>query len=379
MAEHLLLTFPETRATEPVIYRIVTDFDVVPNIRRAAIENHLGWMVIELDGDPDRHPQGQGVPDRAGHRGRARRGRHRRGLTGDPRPAHAARRDRCRPHRHGDRGHDRHARTAAGQAAARPVLPRPGGRARHRGLQLPAGRRRGHEHRRRLSHGLMAQRLRRLRHAARLRLVAVHPMAPRHRDGAGRRPVGGRNRRARQPPPGAQGAIGATGRCRAAGLRRHRARVHHVRRLLRAGVVAGLPGPDPGQPVQRRLLDPRDLPHRAAAAPHPAGHGRCGHVRRERQGRVQPRTARDRLQVRRCADRLRRPRGLQDRRQGDRLPRGYGDHLHGQVRPARRQLLPYPPVPARRRRGAGPGRRGRPGRAFRGGQVVHRRADRPHA
>lgn len=53
MAEHLLLTFPETRATEPVIYRIVTDFDVIPNIRRAAIENHLGWMVVELDGDPE--------------------------------------------------------------------------------------------------------------------------------------------------------------------------------------------------------------------------------------------------------------------------------------------------------------------------------------
>ncbi|MEZ5159219.1 MAG: NIL domain-containing protein [Candidatus Nanopelagicales bacterium] len=53
MAEHLLLTFPETRATEPVIYRIVTDYDVVPNIRRAAIENHLGWMVVELDGAPD--------------------------------------------------------------------------------------------------------------------------------------------------------------------------------------------------------------------------------------------------------------------------------------------------------------------------------------
>ncbi len=52
MAEHLLLTFPETRATQPVIYRIVKDFDVIPNIRRAAIENHLGWMVVELDGDP---------------------------------------------------------------------------------------------------------------------------------------------------------------------------------------------------------------------------------------------------------------------------------------------------------------------------------------
>jgi ABC-type methionine transport system ATPase subunit len=53
MAEHLLLTFPETRATEPVIYRIVKDFDVVPNIRRAAIETHRGWMVVELDGDHD--------------------------------------------------------------------------------------------------------------------------------------------------------------------------------------------------------------------------------------------------------------------------------------------------------------------------------------
>ena len=67
MAEHLLLTFPETRATEPVIYRIVTDFDVIPNIRRAKIENHLGWMVIELDGEPDdirkakKYLQGQGI------------------------------------------------------------------------------------------------------------------------------------------------------------------------------------------------------------------------------------------------------------------------------------------------------------------------------
>lgn len=54
MAEHLRLTFPEERVTEPVIYRLVKDFDVVPNIRRASIENHFGWMVIELDGEPDR-------------------------------------------------------------------------------------------------------------------------------------------------------------------------------------------------------------------------------------------------------------------------------------------------------------------------------------
>ena len=42
------------RVTQPVIYHLVKDFDVVPNIRRAAIENHFGWMVIELDGAPDR-------------------------------------------------------------------------------------------------------------------------------------------------------------------------------------------------------------------------------------------------------------------------------------------------------------------------------------
>ena len=39
--------------TDPVIYRLVKDFDVVPNIRRAAIENHFGWLVIELGGNPD--------------------------------------------------------------------------------------------------------------------------------------------------------------------------------------------------------------------------------------------------------------------------------------------------------------------------------------
>ncbi len=54
MSEHLRLTFPEERVTQPVIYHLVKDFDVVPNIRRAAIENHFGWLVLELEGDPER-------------------------------------------------------------------------------------------------------------------------------------------------------------------------------------------------------------------------------------------------------------------------------------------------------------------------------------
>ena len=52
MAEHLRLTFPETQVTEPIVYHMATDYNVVPNIRRAAIENHFGWMVIQLEGEP---------------------------------------------------------------------------------------------------------------------------------------------------------------------------------------------------------------------------------------------------------------------------------------------------------------------------------------
>ena len=52
---------------------------------------------------------------------------------------------------------------------------------------------------------------------------------------------------------------------------------------------------------------------------------------------------------RRC-DR-RRPRDLQERRQGDRRPGGHVDHLHGQVQRARGQLVPHPLLAGRRARG----------------------------
>jgi ABC-type methionine transport system ATPase subunit len=50
--QHVRLTFPPGPATEPVIYEIVTRFGVVPNIRRAAIHDHSGWMVCDLGGEP---------------------------------------------------------------------------------------------------------------------------------------------------------------------------------------------------------------------------------------------------------------------------------------------------------------------------------------
>ena len=156
-----------------------------------------------------------------------------------------------------------------------------------------------------------------------------------------RRPVAPRD-----PAPPARPGRGA----RLGGPRRHRAGVHRVRHDLRAGARRRLPQPDAGQPVQRRLLDPRHQPCRAAAAQHPQPHVRRRAGRRGRQGRVQLRAARDRLPLRRRDDHRRQPRGLQDRRQGDRGPAGQVDHLHGEVQRARGQLLPHPPV------AAGPGR-----------------------
>ncbi|HUP86466.1 MAG TPA: NIL domain-containing protein [Acidimicrobiales bacterium] len=47
------LTFPEHLIKQPVIARLVQDFDVMPNIRQAKIEEHVGWVVCELTGETD--------------------------------------------------------------------------------------------------------------------------------------------------------------------------------------------------------------------------------------------------------------------------------------------------------------------------------------
>jgi hypothetical protein len=36
----------------PVLARLVRDFDVTPDIRRADISESVGWIVCEIDGDP---------------------------------------------------------------------------------------------------------------------------------------------------------------------------------------------------------------------------------------------------------------------------------------------------------------------------------------
>ena len=47
------MTFPEHLIKQPVIARLVREFDVMPNIRQAKIEESVGWVVCELGGDHD--------------------------------------------------------------------------------------------------------------------------------------------------------------------------------------------------------------------------------------------------------------------------------------------------------------------------------------
>ena len=236
-----------------------------------------------------------------------------------------------------------------GKRCARPVLPRRGARARHRGLQLPARRRRRHEHRRRLRDVVLGARLRRLRDAPRTstrcgwcrgtpapRWCSCDVAVARRRPGAGLA--------AADPAPPARPA----GRAR-------------PRRATSApswsSSSSTTPTSRPGTSGYRDLTPANQYnvdysmlgtgADRAAAARHPQRDGRRRPVRRVRQGRVQPRPARDRVPVRRGAGHLRQPRDLQDRRQGDRRPARQEPHVHGEVRRARGQLLPHPPELAR--------------------------------
>lgn len=48
------LTFPEDLVRQPVIARLALDHDVEPNIRRADVSEHEGWIICEVVGEPAR-------------------------------------------------------------------------------------------------------------------------------------------------------------------------------------------------------------------------------------------------------------------------------------------------------------------------------------
>ena len=46
-------TFSPELIKEPLIYQLGTEFEVVTNIRMAAVDAKVGWVVLELEGEPD--------------------------------------------------------------------------------------------------------------------------------------------------------------------------------------------------------------------------------------------------------------------------------------------------------------------------------------
>ena len=55
------LHFPLERIAEPVVTRLVTEYDLAPNLLRADVDARSGgWMVVELTGPPERVQAGIG-------------------------------------------------------------------------------------------------------------------------------------------------------------------------------------------------------------------------------------------------------------------------------------------------------------------------------
>ena len=50
--QRVKFTFPRDLVTQPIIYQLARQFEVVTNIRRADVRENMGWVVLELEG-PD--------------------------------------------------------------------------------------------------------------------------------------------------------------------------------------------------------------------------------------------------------------------------------------------------------------------------------------
>ena len=49
--QRVRFTFLDRMIKEPVIYQLGRDFEVVTNIRRADIQEGIGWVMLELEGE----------------------------------------------------------------------------------------------------------------------------------------------------------------------------------------------------------------------------------------------------------------------------------------------------------------------------------------
>ncbi|MEW5767424.1 MAG: NIL domain-containing protein [bacterium] len=62
----LSLRFPKKLVAKPIIYQLGHDFKVVTNIRRANIDEEIGWMILELEGEMEEIEQAMDDLDKQG-------------------------------------------------------------------------------------------------------------------------------------------------------------------------------------------------------------------------------------------------------------------------------------------------------------------------
>jgi L-aspartate semialdehyde sulfurtransferase ferredoxin len=54
----VMLKYPEHLIQEPVLFKMVRQFDVMPNIRRARVTDTVGEIALELEGSPENLDRG---------------------------------------------------------------------------------------------------------------------------------------------------------------------------------------------------------------------------------------------------------------------------------------------------------------------------------
>ncbi len=54
----IVLHFPEESIEKPLTYHLVKDYDLIPNILRAQIDENEGMLVMDLEGAPDQIQEG---------------------------------------------------------------------------------------------------------------------------------------------------------------------------------------------------------------------------------------------------------------------------------------------------------------------------------
>jgi ABC-type methionine transport system ATPase subunit len=47
------LTYPASLQDQPVLYKLIKDFDLATNIRRASVSTSEAWLIVDIEGRAD--------------------------------------------------------------------------------------------------------------------------------------------------------------------------------------------------------------------------------------------------------------------------------------------------------------------------------------